>query len=68
MPVTHTEREIVPVLPRFRVVAVSMERLQIDRARIASIPLDVIDLDPVVMLEEQPTIATASLLYFEQFG
>ena len=56
------------MLPRFRVVAMSMKRLQIGRARIASVTVGVIDLDPVVMLEEQPTIATASLLCFEQFG
>jgi len=52
MLVTHTKREIVPVLPRFHVVAVSMERLQIGIARIASVTVAVIDLDPVVMLEE----------------
>src|SRR5262249_57230957 len=62
------KREIVSVLPRFRVVAMSMKRLQIGRARIASVTVGVIDLDPVVMLEEQPTRATASLLCFEQFG
>ena len=44
-----TPREIVPLLPRFRIVAVSMQRLQIGRARIASITTDVVDLDPVVM-------------------
>ena len=49
MLVTPTPREIVPLLPRFRVVAVSMQRLQIGRARIASITTDVVDLDPVVM-------------------
>jgi hypothetical protein len=49
MLVTPTPREIVPLLPRFRVVAVSMQRLQIGRARIASITTDVADLDPVVM-------------------
>jgi hypothetical protein len=47
MLVTYTQREIVPVLPRFRIVAVSMERLPIGRARIAAITINVIDLDPV---------------------
>src|SRR4029453_16974572 len=66
MLVTHTQREIVPVLPRFRIVAVSMERLPIGRARIAAIAINVIDLDPVVVLEEQPAISTAPVLLFEQ--
>ena len=65
MLVTHTGREIVPLLPRLRIVAVSMERLHIGIARIASIPTDVIDLDAVVMLEEQPAGATAPALAFE---
>ena len=67
MLITHTEREIVLVLPRFRVVAVSMQRLQIGRARITSIATDVVDLDPIIMLEEQPTIATAPALPLQQF-
>jgi hypothetical protein len=40
---------LVTPTPRFRVVAVSMQRLQIGRARIASITTDMVDLDPVVM-------------------
>ena len=56
------------MLPRFRIVAVSMERLQVRRARIAAIPIDMIHLNPVVMLEEQPTVATAPVLLFEQPG
>ena len=39
------------MLPRFRIVAVSMERLQIDQARIVSISTDVIELDLVLRLE-----------------
>ena len=58
MLVTHTGREVVPLFPRFRIVAVSMKRLQIGVARIAAIPIDVIHLNPVVMLEEQPAVAT----------
>ena len=68
MLVTHTWREVVPLFPRFRIVAVSMKRLQIGVARIAAIPIDVIHLNPVVMLEEQPTVATPASLCFEQLG
>src|SRR5712691_2873402 len=68
MLVTQTWREIVPVLPRFRVVAVSMQRLQVRKARITVVTMDMIHLDPVVMLEEQPTMATASMLLFQQPG
>ncbi len=68
MHVTQTWREIVPRLPRFRIVAVSMKRLQISVARIAAIPIDMIHLNPVVMLEEQPTVTTAPVLPLEQLG
>ena len=68
MHVTQTWREIVPRLPRFRIVAVSMKRLQISVARIAAIPIDMIHLNPVVMLEEQPAVATLATLCFEQPG
>ena len=63
---THTAREIVAVLPRFRIVAVSMERLQVRRARIEVITIAVLNLDLVILLEEQPTIATAPTLLFQQ--
>jgi hypothetical protein len=43
-----------------------MERLQVGRARIVSISTDVIDLDLVIQLEEQPTMATAPTLLFQQ--
>ena len=56
------------MLPRFRIVTVSMERLQIGKARIAVISIDMIDLDPVVMLEAQPTIATTPALLFQHLG
>src|SRR6266571_4738717 len=68
MLVTQTWREIVPLLPRFRIVAVSMQRLQVRRARITVVTIDMVHLNPVVMLEEQPTTATASVLLFEQPG
>jgi hypothetical protein len=66
--VTHTCREIVPVLPRFRIVAMSMERLQVRIARIPVVAIDMVHLDPVVMLEEPSTIATSAALLFEQPG
>ena len=56
------------MLPRFRIVAVSMERLQIGKARIVVITIDMVYLDPVVMLEAQPTVATAPALLFQQLG
>jgi hypothetical protein len=52
MLVTHTWREIVSMLPRFRIMAVSMERLQVRLARIAVITVDMVHLDSVVMLEK----------------
>jgi hypothetical protein len=52
------------MLPRFRVVAVSMKRLQIGVARIAAIPVDMIHLNPVVMLEDQ--VRQASLARWER--
>ena len=68
MLVTPTEREVVSLFPRFRIMAVSMQRLQIGRARIAAITVDVIHLDTVVMLEEQPAGATTAVLPFEHLG
>jgi hypothetical protein len=68
MLVTLTRREILALLPRFRIMAVSMERLQIAIARIASITIDVINLNAVIMVEAQPTRRTAPMLPFEQFG
>ena len=56
------------MLPRFRIVTVSMERLQIGEARIAVLSMDMIDLDPVVLLEAHPTIATTPALLSQQFG
>ena len=56
------------MLPRFRIMAVSMQRLQIIIARIASITVNVINLNAVVMVEAQATRRTAPLLPFEQLG
>jgi len=47
---------------------VSMKRLQIAVARIASITIHMIDLDPVIMVEAQLTMPTASVLLFEELG
>src|SRR6516165_1348745 len=66
MLVTQTWREVVSVLPRFRIMAVSMKRLQIRRARIAVLAIDMVHLDAVVMLEVQPTVTTPAPLRFEQ--
>jgi hypothetical protein len=46
-------------------MAVSMEHLQIRVARLSAITVDVIHLDPVVLLEEQSTIPTATVRRFE---
>ena len=56
------------MLPRFRIVAMSMQRLEVHRARITVVTIDMVHLNPVVMLEEQPTATTASVLLFEQPG
>ena len=49
------------MLPRFRIVAVSMERLQVGQACVVSISTDVIALD----IEEQPTITAAPTLLLQ---
>jgi len=56
------------LLPRFRIVAGSMQRLQVRQARITVVPIDMVHLNPVVMLEEQPTMATASVLLLQPPG
>src|SRR5262249_36957209 len=68
MLVTQTLREIVSVLSRLRIVAMSMQRLEVHSARITVVTIDMVHLHPVVMLEEQPTATTASVLLFEQPG
>ena len=50
------------MFPGFRIMAVSMEGLQIGIARILSIATDVIHLQVVLLLEEQPTIGAAPAL------
>jgi len=50
MLVTHTVREIVPILPLLRIVAVSVQRLQIRRACIAAIAVDMINVNPIIIV------------------
>ena len=66
MLVTHTVREIVPVLPRLRIVAVSMQRLEVCPACIAAIAIDMITFHAILSVEEQPPVGTAPPLLFEQ--
>ena len=56
------------MFPRFRIVTVSMKSLQIGKTGILVVTVDMIHLNPVVMLEEQPAVATAPVLRFEQLG
>jgi hypothetical protein len=68
MLVTHTHREILPLLPSFRIMAMSMERLEIRLTGITTVPVEVVNLDQVVMLARQSTASTASTLSFEPCG
>ena len=42
MLVTQTWREIIPVLPRFRIVAMSMQHLEVYRTRITVVTIRVV--------------------------
>src|ERR687886_490090 len=66
MLVTPTVRERVPMLPRLRIVAVSMQRLEVRHACMAAVAIDMIDFNPIIMVEEQPTGGTAPTLLLEQ--
>jgi hypothetical protein len=68
MLVTQTDREVLTMCPGLRIMAVSMSGLEIVRAGVPLIPADVVNLQLVIMLEEQPTIGTARALLFEQRG
>jgi hypothetical protein len=68
MRVTQTWREVVSLLPRFRIVALSLERLQVRSARITVVTLAMVHLQPVVMLEAPPTATPTSVLLFEPPG
>jgi len=54
------------MLPRLRIVAVSMQRLEVCPACITAIAIDMINLNPILTVEEQPTGGTAPPLLFEQ--
>jgi len=49
--VTDTYREVCTMFPGFRVMAMSMEGLEIDIAGVSSIPIDMVDLKLVSMVE-----------------
>src|SRR5215510_1586114 len=59
MLVTHTVREIVPMLPCLRIVAVSMQRVEVCPACVTAIAIDMVNFNPILIVEEQPTIGTA---------
>ena len=52
MLVTHTVRERVPMLPRLRIVAVSMQRLEVRHACVTAIAIDMINFNPILIVEE----------------
>jgi hypothetical protein len=56
------------MFPGFRVMAMSMYGLEIDRAGVASIPIDMVDLQLVSLVEEQSTVGAALALLFDQGG
>ena len=49
-------------------MAVSMSGVELGIAGVPLIPADVVNLQLVIMLEEQPTVGTAPALSFEQRG
>src|SRR5215831_2980139 len=65
---TQTGREVLTMFPGLRIMAVSMSGLEIVIAGVPSSPADVVNLQLVIMLEEQPTGGTAPALSFEQGG
>src|SRR5215468_11598201 len=66
MLVTHTVRERVPMLPRLRIVAVSMQHLEVCPACVTAIAIDMVNFNPILIVEEQPTGGTAPPLLFKQ--
>jgi hypothetical protein len=52
------------MFPRLRIVAVSMQRLQVHRARLAAIAVDMVDFPPIIVVKEHPTVGTAPPLLF----
>jgi hypothetical protein len=43
-----------------------MQRLEVRHACIAAIAIDMINFNPILIVEEQPTVGTAPTLLFEQ--
>jgi hypothetical protein len=56
------------MFPGFRVMAMSMEGLEIDIAGVSSIPIDMVDLTLVSLVEEPFTVGAAPALVFDQGG
>ena len=56
------------MLPRLRIVAVSMQRVEVRHACMTAIAIDMIDFNPILVVEEQPTGGTAPPLLLEQHG
>ena len=56
------------MVPGFRVVAVSMEGLEIGIAGVSSIPIEMVNLKLGSMVEEPSTVGAATALVFDQGG
>src|SRR5947209_3816420 len=68
MLVTHTNREILPLFPGLRIMAMSMYGLEVVITRVPSVSINMINLQLVIMLEVQSAVSTAPVLFFEQGG
>jgi len=68
MLVTHTNREILPLFPGLRIMAMSMYGLEVVITRVPSISINMINLQLVIMLEVQSAVSTVPVLFFEQGG
>jgi hypothetical protein len=66
--VTPTMRERVPMLPRLRIVAVSMQRLKVRHACMTASAIAMSDCHPLLVVEAQPTGGTAPPLRLEPHG
>jgi len=54
------------MLPCLRIVAVSMQRVEVCPACVTAIAIDMVNFNPILRVEEQPTGGTAPPLLFEQ--
>src|SRR5437016_14352614 len=68
MLVTPTNREIFRVFPGLRIMAMSMEGLEVVITRVLSISVAMIHLRLVIMLEVLSAVGRAPVLFFEQSG